>query len=489
MNRIVIDVGIKESRIAIIEEGILVEVFLERDFEKKILGNIYRGKLVNRIESMESSFIDIGLNKNGYLNDKDANITNSKDLKEGTDIIVQVTKEPYANKGARLTRNITIPGRYIVLVPYKKYIGISNKIEEKEDREKLKKVIQDRLPSGMGCVIRTASREVEVEDILLELEELIKIFEDIEYRVKNKNIKDKLIYSEVQIVDKVLRDYLDKSIEEIIVNDEDKYVEIKNFIENHKIYTDSKLKVKLIKGDVFKKYSISKDMEESTKRKVNLDSGGYIVIDETEALTAIDVNTGKFLGRCSIKKTLYDMNIEASKEIARQIRLRNIAGIIIIDFINMGDMKMLSSVVSEMEKSLKRDKMKTSIISITKLELVEITRKKSLNRLTSKILRSCPYCEGSGKIISEEAVVTDIQNELREISKKKEVESVVLEINYLIKEYIDLNKKSFYSDIKNLLDLNIYLLASEKIPFNELKIKRLGTNGYVGDYLYKNNIN
>lgn len=489
MNKIVIDVGIRESRIAIIEDETLVEVFLERDFEKKVVGNIYRGKLVNRIESMESSFIDIGLNKNGYLNDKDANIVNSKDLKEGTDIIVQVTKEPYGNKGARLTKNITIPGRYLVLVPYKSYIGISNKIEEKNDRERLKKIIQEKLPIGMGCVIRTASKEADLEEVILELDELIKIFRNIEYKVANKISKDKLIYSELQIIDKVLRDYLDRSIDEIIVNDELKYLEIKRFIENYKVDVNKKLDVKLNKSDIFKEYGISDAIEKSTKRKVYLDSGGYITIDETEALTAIDVNTGKFLGSSSFKKTLYDINIEASKEIARQIRLRNIAGIIIIDFINMSNRDSLLSVVSEMEKNLKKDKMKTSIISITKLELVEITRKKSLNRLTSRVLKDCPYCGGSGKVTSEEVVVTRIQNELREISRKKKVEAVILEVNHLIKTYIETYKKNFYSDIKNLLDIEIYLIANEKIDFSELKIKRLGTNGYVGEYLYKNNIN
>lgn len=486
MNKIVIDVGIKESRIAIIEEDILVEVFLERDFEKKIIGNIYKGKLVNRIESMESSFVDIGFKKNGYLNDKDALMDNKSVLKEGIDIIVQVVKEPYGNKGARLTKNITIPGKYIVLVPYKKYIGISSKIENKQERDNLKKIFEKKLPKNMGCIIRTASKYVSKEDMFLELDELLEKYREIEY-MANNNPKEKLLYSELQIIDKVLMDYVDKFTEEIIVNDEESYLEIKNFLGNHKSLGDKNLKLKLDKGNIFKKYNITKMIEEGTERKVYLDNGGYIVIDETEALTVIDVNTGKFIGDSSLTTTLYDMNIEASKEIARQIRLRNIAGIIIIDFINMGNRELLLSVVLELEKNLRRDKMKTTITSITKLELVELTRKKALNRLTSKVLRNCPYCEGRGKITSEEVVITDIQNIIREISNKKEVEAVVLEVNNLIKEYIELNKSSFYEDIKNLLNIQIYLIGNEKVNFNDLRIKRLGTNLYIRNYMHTKN--
>lgn len=498
MNKIILDIGIKENRVAIVENDELAELLVEREDDKKISGNIYLGKVVNILPGMEAAFVDIGLEKNAFLYLKDAipvellkkkgdmdSLSIRDILKIGETVLVQIVKEPQGTKGARITRYINIPGRYTVIMPYNRYIGVSRKIRSERERVRLRSVSEGVLPDGMGCIIRTASEFVSKEDLEEDIRFSVGTFENLLEESQRKNAP-KLVYKELDIVQRLARDYIDKSIDKIVVNDMDKYQEI---LEKCKLISpDYQNRVEFFDDshDIFGFLGIERMIKNAVDRIVRLENGGYIVIDETEALTSIDVNTGKFIGSKDLEDTVVTMNIEAAREIARQIRLRNIGGIIIIDFIDMKDKKDDRAVIEALESQLQNDRTKTSVLGMTKLGLVEMTRKKTSSRLTSRLLRNCPYCNGNGKINSEEVVVTNIQNEVKRANRNTEVRSMAFKVNNLVKQYIREKKPGFEEVLSDKYGIEVILVESKDIFFDEIKIVRMGSKEYVRSYLEQN---
>ncbi|MBU5440018.1 Rne/Rng family ribonuclease [Tissierella sp. MSJ-40] len=407
MNYIFIDFKDDINRVGIVEEGRLVEFYTEEKNSKKLVGNVYRGRVNNVLMGMEAAFVDIGEGKNAYLYIKNAlpkELMYSKEeykindiIKNGEEVIVQVIKEGFGNKGPKVTTHIALPGRYIVFTPYSNKINLSRKIEDSKEIERLYQIGKRITKDNKGMILRTVSEGIEESILEEEYNMLFNIYKKIE-REKNFLPCPKLVYRELDLVYQVIRDRFNEDISKIIVNNREIYDNLLLFED----YISSGLWKKL---ELDKNFAINKDehiqkgIKEALERKVSLNSGGYIVIDETEALTAIDVNTGKYVGVKSLEDTVLKTNLEAAEEIARQIRLRDIGGIIIIDFIDMKDKKDVSMVLDKLEEVLKKDKNKTNMVDITKLGLVEITRKKVRRTLEANYFKKCPTCEGKGKIL------------------------------------------------------------------------------------------
>lgn len=407
MRYIFIDSKDDFHKVGIVEDNRLVEYHCEEVGSKKAVGNIYRGKVINVLQGMAAAFVDIGDSKNAYLYVKEAlpkeylydgkKYKISELLKQGEDIIVQVAKESIGNKGAKVTTHIEIPGRYMVFTPFSNKINISRKITNLIEVEYLKEVGREIIKDNMGIIFRTASKGIDGSILKKEYDILYNIYTKVE-REKNFLPCPKLLYKEPDLSYQLVRDSYNDSTEKILVNSKKTYdnlllmEEYYPFQFSHKIELDTDYSVTYDS-------QVQRDIKEALGRVVELKDGGYIVIDETEAFTAIDVNTGKFIGTSSLDDTVFQTNIQATEEIARQIRLRDIGGIIIIDFIDMRNKEDITKVLSNLRKFLKKDRNKTNIIDITKLGLVELTRKKIRRSLSTDFQKKCPTCEGRGSIV------------------------------------------------------------------------------------------
>lgn len=406
MNYIFIESDKEKNYIAIVEDDRLVEYFVEEKTKKKILGNIYRARVENVLRGMEAAFVNIGEGKNAYLYISDAlskeqRFSNQKYsieklLKAGDEVIVQVIKESFGNKGPKVTTNLSIPGRYIVITPFQRGINISRKINSFDEVERLKKIGESFEKDDVGVIFRTASKGVEEEIILEEYKYLLNSYEKIEEQ-RNFLPTPKLIHKETNLVQKIVRDNFNEKKHEIRVNNEEVYEDLLGLEDSFSM--DIKEKLVLDKDLDFKYNSIiQKGLTIGLSRNVKLKSGGSIVIDSMEALTAIDVNTRKYTGTSCLDTTIININLEAAEEIAKQIRLRNIGGIIIIDFIDMKSIGDNERLMDDLERFFSKDKNKPYIVDITKLGLVEVTRKKERPTLESELLTLCPTCEGRGRI-------------------------------------------------------------------------------------------
>lgn len=495
MNKIVIDSGIRESRIAILEDDELADIYLDRVDDERISGNIYLGRVVNVLQGMQAAFIDIGLKKNAFLHLRDAlpryeieaedfKITDYsiKDvLKPGQNILVQVQKEAFNTKGAKVTTHISMTGRYAVVMEGTDYIGISRKIKNPEERKRLRDIAKKHLPKGVGIVMRTVSENESEKNIHSDIKYLVNKLE----RIKNESsyAKAPKLISRLDIVQKVVKDYLKEDIDEIIVNDREIIEELENIFESISEESIDKLIYFDKSHDIFGYLGIEKMIENAIQKEVTLKSGGSIVIDETEALTVIDVNTAKFTGKKSLEDTVLKVNIEAAVEIAKQLRLRNIGGIVIVDFIDMRKKDSIDEVLNVLKKEFQKDVNKTTILGMTKLGLVEMTRKKTIGRLTTRMLRECPSCGGRGRVASEYTVINKLQNEAKRLFRNTNAECIAIEVNPIVTDYIEDKYEEFYSDIKHFYDIEMILRPNRDIDFGDIKILRMGSENFVKSYL------
>lgn len=404
---ILVQVAENETKVAVLEEGQLAEIYVERGQNRRLVGNIYKGVIKNVLPGMQAAFVDIGLEKNAFLYVQDVLVNietrqpNIRDLvKEGQEIVVQIVKEPVGTKGARITTKITLPGRYLVLMPLVDYVGISRRIEDEVERERLKEIAEQLKPEKAGLIVRTVAEGALKEVFSQDLQILLKMWERIVLRIKNTS-GPVLLHQDLELVQRVLRDVFSEDVQKLSINSR---VIMEKVIDYLDVF-DAGLKNRVFLSDtgkLFEKHVIEQEIIQALKRKVWLKSGGYIVIDQTEALTAIDVNTGKFIGATDLADTVFRTNCEAAREIVRQLRLRNIGGIIIIDFIDMDTEGHRQKVLTVLEEELKKDKVKTHILGITSLGFVEMTRKKIRPSLSGSLEKKCPYCEGKGRILSEQ---------------------------------------------------------------------------------------
>ncbi len=436
MNQIVINIDEFQSRAAIIEDEKVVEVLIEREEERRINANIYKGKVANVLPGMESAFVNIGLEKNAFLYVNDLRefeekyldgICNSERpiediLTVGDEVVVQVLSEPRGTKGARVTTHYTIPGKYLVLMPNNNHIAISKKIKEEEERNRLEEIVRDLKPENMGVIIRTAAQGKSIFHFEREMEYLVKKWEDIEKKTSTAKIGE-VLYKDNGIVATVLRDIFSNEIDELVIDNEEAYWEVIDYINAFSEKT-LKTKIKLYNDDeigIFERYGIEKEIENALKEEVRLECGGYLVIQKTEALISIDVNTGKNTGSYNLEQTVLNTNLEAAREIPRQLRLRNLGGIIIIDFIDMRLEEDKLKVLEALEQNLSKDRIKNNIVHFTDLGLIEMTRKRTGKPLYNYFQERCPMCEGTGKIKSKDSIIHEMMTEIKECAKDEDI--------------------------------------------------------------------
>lgn len=472
---VVVNVIPEETRMAIIENNELMELAIERNKATTIVGNIYKGQVKNVLPGMQAAFVDIGYKKNAflYIGDSFQNniaqyISDHQGFFVGQQVITQIVKDTTDTKGPRATTNLTIPGRYVVLMPNVEYIGISRRIEDELERERLKTIAQNVCPGNMGLIIRTVAEGKSEEVLKKDINYLLNTYKAVMSRSKVSK-SPTLLYRDVDLVIRIVRDYLDETIDKLVIDDYDAYNRVIDLL---KFMPDVNTKIEYYceKESIFSFYNIEMEIEKLGKRKVELKSGGHIVIDKTEALTVIDVNTGKFVGKTNLADTVFHTNKEAAAEIVKQVRLRDLSGIIIIDFIDMEKEIEKEMILKTLEEKFKYDKVKTNIVDITALGLVEITRKKSRKSIESILYTECPHCQGSGRVLSPETISINILRDIRKILKKgaladKIIIQVSPEIATIFKEDellrslgVDIAKKFVVEPVKGLNHQSYYLL-------------------------------
>jgi Rne/Rng family ribonuclease len=398
----------KETRVAVLADGALQEIFVSHEDRRSIVGDIYKGRVQNVLPGMEAAFVDIGHNRNALLYVGDIFVDAprqrerqdiTKILKQGQEIIVQVTKDPMGSKGARLTTYISLAGRYLVLLPQVTTVGISHKLGE-DERARLRKAVEEVRPKDVGIIVRTVARDAEAAELRKSLTYLNKVWRQV-HRAAEKKRAPAILYQEPELELKVVRDIMDASYERILVDSHRSFRRIKHYLKLVAPELAERVVRYADETPVFEALDVNRQIVDALSRSVPLPSGGSIVIDDTEALTAIDVNTGRYVGNKSLEETVLRTNIEAVTEVVRQLRLRDIGGIIIIDFIDMNEAKNRRAVLKALNQELEKDRTKTYVVELTKLGLVEMTRKNVSEGLIEAFGETCPVCHGRGIVFRE----------------------------------------------------------------------------------------
>ncbi|MBG6240619.1 MAG: ribonuclease G [Candidatus Symbiopectobacterium sp. Dall1.0] len=424
---LLVNVTPSETRVAYIDGGILQEIHIEREAKRGIVGNIYKGRVSRVLPGMQAAFVDIGLDKAAFLHasdimphtecvsgeeQKNFHVRDIAELvRQGQDLMGQVVKDPLGTKGARLTTDITLPSRYLVFMPGAAHVGVSQRIESEVERERLKKIVSEYCDEQGGFIIRTAAEGIGEDELSSDAAFLKRLWTKVSERKKRNQTKCKL-YGEVALAQRILRDFSGAALDRIRIDSRLTYDALLEFTTDYIPETTNKLEHYAGRQPIFDLYDVENEIQRSLDRKVELKSGGYLIIDQTEAMTTIDINTGAFVGHRNLDETIFNTNIEATQAIARQLRLRNLGGIIIIDFIDMSNEDHRRRVLHSLEQALAKDRVKTSINGFSQLGLVEMTRKRTRESIEHVLCHQCPTCHGRGRVKSVETVCYEIMREI-----------------------------------------------------------------------------
>ncbi|NOG30901.1 ribonuclease G [Halomonas sp. TBZ9] len=414
-----------ETRVALVENGVLQEALIERSRRRGIVGNIYKGKVVRVLPGMQAAFVDIGLERAAFIHahevtpsgtPSDEQSTIGQLLHEGQALVVQVTKDPIGSKGARLTTHLSVPSRYLVYMPDSPHHGVSQRIEDERERERLKVALetgiaQQSIEVSGGFIVRTAAEGVSEEEIASDMYFLLRLWRKVSQR-KETAAPSSVIYDDLPLFMRTLRDVMRDDIEKVRIDSRENFTRLVEFAEE--FMPDAVERIEYYPGErpIFDLYSVEDEIQKALGRKVQLKSGGYLVIDPTEAMTTIDVNTGGYVGHRNLEETIFKTNLEAATAIARQLRLRNLGGIIIIDFIDMEDVEHQRQVLRVLEKALEKDHAKTKCTGVTELGLVQLTRKRTRESLEQTLCEACPTCAGRGTLKTPETICYEIFREI-----------------------------------------------------------------------------
>ena len=432
---ILINVTPPETRVAVIENGVLQEVIVERTAKRGLVGNIYKGKVCRVLPGMQAAFVDAGLQRAAFLHasdiqaedaDKTGQITNL--VSEGGEVIVQVVKDPLGTKGARLTTNISIPSRYMVFMPNVGNVGVSQKIEDEDERIRLRDILTrfaEANSSGAGFIARTAAEGVSEEALHSDMRFLVRLWNSIQERATTAPPRE-LIHEDLPLALRALRDLINPEVEKVRIDSRSTWEKAQQFAAKYIIEQRSSIEYYPGERPIFDLYGVEDEIQKALERKVDLKSGGHLVIDQTEAMTTIDVNTGAFVGHRNLEETIFKTNLEAAQAICRQLRLRNLGGIIIIDFIDMTDEDHKRQVMRALERCLARDHAKTHISEVSTLGLVEMTRKRTRESLEHVLCESCPTCSGRGTLKTAETVCFDIFRDILREWRQFDVEQLLV---------------------------------------------------------------
>ena len=436
---ILINVTPSEVRAALLENGVLQEVSIERAERRGLISNIYKGRVLRVLPGMQAAFIDIGLERTAFLHASDIakpKVSESEDavpnirelVREGDEIMVQVVKDPLGNKGARLTTYITLPSRHLVLLPRSNTVGISARIEDEEERDRLRTMVEELLAENeleFGAIVRTVAEGADKDALAADLRYSLKLWEVVKEQCSKRSVKS-LIHEDLSLPLRVLRDMVTVDVERVLVDSESDYKAMQNFAETFLPDTQTVLELYVRRRPIFDLHGIEDEIRKSLDRNIPLKSGGYLIFDQTEAMTTIDVNTGGYVGHRNLEETIYRTNLEAAVGIARQLRLRNLGGIIIIDFIDMEELDHRENVLQVLEQALARDHARHQITPVSPLGLVEMTRKRTRESLQHVLCEDCPACSGRGFVMTAETVCFEIFREIIRQSRQFEFEEAMV---------------------------------------------------------------
>ena len=489
----------QENRIAIVEDGILADFLIERKEEMGIAGNIYKGKVARVLPGMQAAFIEIGMEKAGFLHasdfssipDDDQLISEAgdevefeeapkppphrrlpleKQISRNQEILVQVAKDPLGTKGARVTSHVSLPGRYMVFMPGTKHIGISRRIESDEERKRLKEIAQSLGTRDGGFILRTACEGISKREIQRDLAFLARLWKGIQKKAATAPAPS-LIHQDLDLITRTLRDFFTTDTEQVVIDSAKDHRRILDFVGHFMPRLSAKIASYSEHEPLFDHHGIEEKIEKALDRRVWLRSGGYLIIERTEALTAVDVNTGRFVGKRNQEETIFKTNLEATQEVVRQLRLRNAGGIIIIDFIDMEKEGNRKKVYEALKEALKKDKARTNILKISELGLVEMTRQRTRESLENQLLSPCPHCEGRGRIKSSVTIAYEV---LRAIKKQymgsENGKNIVVRLHPDVANFLYDEKNNSLENLEREIDHRIIIKASQELRHEQYEI-------------------
>jgi len=495
--RIVINADPHETRIAILEDNELVELLVERGDKRRHVGDIYKGRVNAVLPGMQAAFVEIGLPKTAFLHASDLSENADPDdfegedeeggsrgggrrsrrpapkiedhLKKGQEIVVQVTKESIGTKGPRVTQQVSLPGRFTVFMPGVDHSGVSRRIEDRSERSRLKQLVAEHRPKGAGLIVRTAGDGKGEKEFANDVKYLIRLWEKIEKKTHTSRAPS-LIHRELELTTGLIRDLFTEDVDELVIDSKDDHRDILNYLRS--ISPELRDRVKLYKGKqpIFDGFDIETQIEKAFERKVWLKKGGYLVIDQTEALVSIDVNTGRFTGKKNQEDTIFKTNLEAAKEAARQLRLRDMGGIIVIDFIDMEIESNKKAVLDELRSNLKRDRSRTKAFAVSDLGLVEMTRQRERPSLLAYYSEDCSTCSGVGKILSLESVMVKLERLLRRISAAGKEREIVVRVAPDVALYILEHNGRRLADVERRYKISIDLKDDPQVRREEIRM-------------------
>ena len=490
---IFINESMGETRIAIQEDGQLVEVYVEKQDNHRMVGNVYKGKVENVLPGMQAAFVDVGYELNAFLpfseigsdeylleenegrrnrNNKSVKHDNIEvDLKKDQEIYVQVIKEPFAGKGPRVTTEVALPGRLLVLVPNASYIGISKKIWDKFERRRLKKIAQKLRVGNIGIIIRTVAEGKSEEHIENDHKQLIDNWNKIENKANNEDAPV-LVYEDLETASSVVRDLLTPDVEKIIIDSKRLFKKTQKYLEDVSPSLLDRLELYKLKAPLFESFGIESDIEKLMRPKAWLKSGAYLIIEKTEAMVVVDVNSGRFVGKKLHEENSLKINLEAAREVARQLRLRDLSGLIVIDFIDMKFEENRKKVYHELRKELKKDRAKVAVAPITEFGLLEMTRQRIRVSLLDSMSEECPTCHGSGRIISQETLITRIDHWLRRYKSKHRSLRLELQLHPENADYLGGEKRHVLRGLMWQNFVHLKIKSNPDIPQDEFSFIR-----------------
>jgi len=498
---ILISLEANEKRVAILESGQLEDYFIERADQRYMLGNIYKGTVRTIIPGIEAAFINVGSEKDGFLYVSDA-VRNPLDLeeepvlggsveeddfeksykrkgkvkinellKEGQEVIVQVVKEPIRTKGPRLTTFFSFPARYLVMMPGEKKMGISRRIDNPKERDRIRQIFNKiTIPDDVGFIIRTAAEGKSEKEIQRDVQYLLGIWDQIKKDI-NTQKPPSLVHEELDLISRVIRDTYTEDKDMIYVDDWNIFKQTQRFLKTYMAGANVNLKMYRDRVPLFEKFNVEKEIEKSFQKTVYLKSGGHIVIEQTESLIAIDVNTGKFTGRRNLEETVYRTNCDAAREIAKQVRLRDVGGIIIIDFIDMEEEEHKRSVYRIFKEAIRKDRAKTNILRISELGLVEMTRQRVRPSLESSIYRSCPYCSGKGIVKSITTMLIQAIKQIRRSLNDSKRKTLQVSLHPDVAEKLMVQERKIIQGFERQYKSKVVVLANPSLHVEDVKIE------------------
>jgi ribonuclease G len=490
---IVVNVEQYETRIAILEDGQLVELLMERSDRRRLVGDIYKGTVSAVLPGMQAAFVDIGMEKSAFLHVSDmvedesdenssqgSNSSKSKRDSKGPniqdlvsknqDILVQVTKEPIGTKGPRVSSQISLPGRYLVLMPGSIHVGISRKIDHDDERDRLRSIAEEFQRNGMGLIVRTVAEGAGARQLKSDAKYLLKLWDRISKKARRVKAPH-LVHSEMDIVSVLVRDVFTSQVDSLVIDSKRDYKMVQSYLKSVAPKLKSDVVLYTDKKPVFDAYGVESEIEKTLHRKVWLKKGGYITIDHAEAMVVIDVNTGRYTGKKDQEETIYRTNLMAAREVARQLRLRDIGGIIVIDFIDMEDESNKERVVAELRKNLAKDRARHRVYPVGDLGIVQMTRERVRPSLLYQFSDPCPRCEGTGKVLSADSITLSIERSLRRLAYRiSRRQAVVVRANPDIAEYISTHYPDRLRKLGRSLKLTVSMDADSSLRREEFRV-------------------